>query len=117
MVGLKSVSLLVAIFSMGYQVVAYTKNPLIDIYCWQDRLLSEDEELPLGSEAAINEDVFDLEDLEEDEELNADRAASQASLASSFVSALQEVRKIFLLMVAYSWGINFCFQHHVEFKG
>jgi hypothetical protein len=71
----------------------YTKNSLIDIYCWQDRLLSEDEELPLGSEAAINEDVFDLEDLEEDEELNADRAASQASLASSFVSALQEVRK------------------------
>ncbi len=77
---------------MGYQVVAYTENPLIDIYCWQDRLLSEDEELPLGSEAAINEDVFDLEDLEEDEELNADRVASQASLASSFVSALQEVR-------------------------
>ena len=71
----------------------YTKNSLIDIYCWQDRLLSEDEELPLGSEAAINEDVFDLEDLEEDEELNADRAASQASLASSFVSALQEVRE------------------------
>jgi hypothetical protein len=79
---------------MGYQVVACTqKNSLIDIYCWQDRLLSEDEELPLGSEAAINEDVFDLEDLEEDEELNADRAASQASLASSFVSALQEVRE------------------------
>jgi hypothetical protein len=46
-------------------------------------------------EAAINEDVFDLEDLEEDEELNADRVASQASLASSFVSALQEVRKFF----------------------
>jgi hypothetical protein len=72
--------------------------------------LSEDEELPLGSEAAINEDVFDLEDLEEDEELNADRAASQASLVSSFVSALQEVKKIFfLLMVAYSWGIIFLF--------
>jgi hypothetical protein len=46
-------------------------------------------------EAAINEDVFDLEDLEEDEELNADRVASQASLASSFASALQEVRKFF----------------------
>ncbi len=80
--------------------------------------MSEDEELPLGSEAAINEDVFDLEDLEEDEELNADRAASQASLVSSFVSALQEVRKNFFFMVAYSWGIIFfCFQHHVGFKG
>jgi hypothetical protein len=76
-------------------VVAYIKNPLKGSYGCQDRLLSEDEELPLGSEAAINEDVFDLEDLEEDEELNADRAASQASLASSFVSALQEVRKFF----------------------
>jgi hypothetical protein len=33
----------------------------------QDQQLSEDEELPLGVEAAINEDAFDLEDLEEDE--------------------------------------------------
>ena len=58
----------------------------------QDQQLSEDEELPLGVEAAINEDVFDLEDLEEDEEFNADRIASQASLASStFLSAIQEV--------------------------
>ena len=95
-VGLKFVSLLVIIFYHGVPGGSlYTKNSLIDIYCWQDRLLSEDEELPLGSEAAINEDAFDLEDLEEDEELNADRAASQASLASSFVSALQEVRKSF----------------------
>ncbi len=54
--------------------------------------MSEDEELPLGVEAAINEDVFDLEDLEEDEEVNADRVASQASLVSStFLSAIQEV--------------------------
>jgi len=68
-------------------------------------------------EAAINEDVFDLEDLEEDEELNADRVASQASLASSFASALQEVRKILLLMVTYSWGINVLFpKHHVDSK-
>jgi hypothetical protein len=59
----------------------------------QDQQLSEDEELPLGVEAAINEDVFDLEDLEEDE-LIQDGAASQASLASSgFLSASQEVRK------------------------
>jgi hypothetical protein len=58
----------------------------------QDQQLSEDEELPLGVEAAINEDVFDLEDLEEDE-LNQDGAASQASLASSaFLSAIQEVK-------------------------
>jgi hypothetical protein len=58
----------------------------------QDQQLSEDEELPLGVEAAINEDVFDLEALEEDEEFNADRIASQASLASStFLSAIQEV--------------------------
>ncbi len=75
----------------------------------QEHQLSEDEELPLGVEAAINEDLFDLEDLEEDEELNADRVASQASLASSFASALQEVRKILLLMVTYSWGINVLF--------
>jgi len=48
--------------------------------------------LPLGVEAAINEDVFDLEDLEEDE-LIQDGAASQASLASSaFLSAIQEVK-------------------------
>ncbi len=58
----------------------------------QDQQLSEDEELPLGVEAAINEDVFDLEALEEDEEFNADRNSSQASLASStFLSAIQEV--------------------------
>jgi hypothetical protein len=45
----------------------------------------------LGVEAAINEDAFDLEDLEEDELLQ-DGAASQASLASSaFLSAIQEV--------------------------
>ncbi len=57
----------------------------------QDQQLSEDEELPLGVEAAINEDAFDLEDLEEDE-LIQDGAASQASLASSaFLSAIQEV--------------------------
>ncbi len=46
----------------------------------------------MGVEAAINEDAFDLEDLEEDE-LNQDGAASQASLASSaFLSAIQEVK-------------------------
>jgi hypothetical protein len=44
-------------------------------------------------EAAINEDAFDIEDLEEDEELIHDCAVSQASLASSaFVSAIQEVK-------------------------
>jgi hypothetical protein len=47
----------------------------------------------LGVEAAINEDAFDLDDLEEDE-LIQDGAASQASLASSaFLSAIQEVKK------------------------
>ena len=46
----------------------------------------------MGVEAAINEDAFDLEDLEEDE-LIQDGAASQASLASSaFLSAIQEVK-------------------------
>jgi hypothetical protein len=46
----------------------------------------------LGVEAAINEDAFDLEDLEEDDLLQ-DGAASQASLASSaFLSAIQEVK-------------------------
>jgi hypothetical protein len=60
----------------------------------QDQQLSEDEELPLGVEAAINEDAFDLEDLE-GYELNQDGAASQASLASSaFLSAIQEVTNI-----------------------
>jgi hypothetical protein len=64
-------------------------------YYDQDQQLSEDEELPLGVEAAINEDVFDLEDLEEDE-LIQDGAASQASLASSaFLSAIQEVKILF----------------------
>jgi hypothetical protein len=43
----------------------------------------------LGVEAAINEDVFDLEE----DELIQDGAASQASLASSaFLSAIQEVK-------------------------
>ncbi len=47
----------------------------------------------MGVEAAINEDAFDLDDLEEDE-LIQDGAASQASLASSaFLSAIQEVKK------------------------
>jgi hypothetical protein len=76
----------------------------------QDQQLSEDEGLPLGVEASINEDVFDLEDLEEDEELNADRVVSQASLASStFVSAIHDVRKK-MLCQGFLWlGNNFCF--------
>ncbi len=67
-------------------------NKFLNYYYDQDQQLSEDEELPLGVEAAINEDAFDLEDLEEDE-LIQDGAASQASLASSaFLSAIQEVK-------------------------
>jgi hypothetical protein len=67
-------------------------NKFLNCYYDQDQQLSEDEELPLGVEAAINEDVFDLEDLEEDD-LIQDGAASQASLASSaFLSAIQEVK-------------------------
>jgi hypothetical protein len=70
----------------------YVLPPFLNCYYDQDQQLSEDEELPLGVEAAINEDAFDLEDLEEDE-LIQDGAASQASLASSaFLSAIQEVK-------------------------
>ena len=91
-------AVLLAIASPGVHVCTcvgktfYVLPPFLNCYYDQDQQLSEDEELPLGVEAAINEDVFDLEALEEDEEFNADRIASQASLASStFLSAIQEV--------------------------
>ena len=92
-------AVLLAIASPGVHVCTcvdktfYVLPPFLNCYYDQDQQLSEDEELPLGVEAAINEDAFDLEDLEEDE-LIQDGAASQASLASSaFLSAIQEVKK------------------------
>jgi hypothetical protein len=91
-------AVLLAIASPGVHVCTcvgktfYVLSPFLNCYYDQDQQLSEDEELPLGVEAAINEDAFDLEDLEEDE-LIQDGAASQASLASSaFLSAIQEVK-------------------------
>ena len=93
-------AVLLAIASPGVHVCTcvgktfYVLPPFLNCYYDQDQQLSEDEELPLGVEAAINEDAFDLEDLEEDE-LIQDGAASQASLASSaFLSAIQEVKNL-----------------------
>jgi hypothetical protein len=92
----------------------YVLPPFLNCYYDQDQQLSEDEELPLGVEAAINEDAFDLEDLEEDE-LIQDGAASQASLASSaFLSAIQEVKILiglytFVVTTKIFWILqNFC---------
>jgi hypothetical protein len=80
------------ILVMVKHVMSYNNFIFLIVTYDQDQQLSEDEELPLGVEAATNEDAFDLEDLEEDELLQ-DGAASQASLASSaFLSAIQEVK-------------------------
>ncbi len=52
----------------------------------------EDDGLPLGVEASINEDAFDLEDLDDEELREHARAVSPASVASSaFYSAVREV--------------------------
>ena len=52
----------------------------------------EEDGLPLGVEASINEDAFDPEDLDDEELCEHVRAASPASLASSaFYSAVREV--------------------------
>ncbi len=101
-------AVLLAIASPGVHVCTcvgktfYVLPPFLNCYYDQDQQLSEDEELPLGVEAAINEDAFDLEDLEEDE-LIQDGAASQASLASSaFLSAIQEVKILIGLYTLWS---------------
>jgi len=113
-------AVLLAIASPGVHVCTcvgktfYVLPPFLNCYYDQDQQLSEDEELPLGVEAAINEDAFDLEDLEEDE-LIQDGAASQASLASSaFLSAIQEVKILiglytFVVTTKIFWILqNFC---------
>jgi hypothetical protein len=52
----------------------------------------EEDGLPLGVEASINEDAFDPEDLDDEELCEHVRAASSASVASSaFYSAVREV--------------------------
>ncbi len=52
----------------------------------------EEDGLPLGVEASINEDAFDPEDLDDEELCEQVRAASPASVASSaFYSAVREV--------------------------
>ena len=60
---------------------------------------SDEDELPLGVEA-INEDVFDLDELEEEEELGLEQVVKKspaASVASStFYSAVREVSKNFI---------------------
>ncbi len=72
--------------------------------CWQVHISCEEEdELPLGVEAAINEDVFDLDDLEEeelpDEEGEGDGTPSIASTA--FYSTVREVSLQIVLLGAY----------------
>ncbi len=63
-------------------------------YVLQVEVPSEDE-MPLGIEAAINEDAFDLDDLSEEERDNVGEAtaADLVSNASSFHSAQLEVGK------------------------
>jgi hypothetical protein len=52
----------------------------------------EDDGLPLGVEASINEDAFDPEDLDDEELCEHVRAVSPASVASSaFYSTVREV--------------------------
>ncbi len=52
----------------------------------------EDDGLPLGVEASLNEDAFDPEDLDDEELRGHVRAVSPASVASSaFYSAVREV--------------------------
>jgi hypothetical protein len=52
----------------------------------------EDDGLPLGVEASINEDAFDPEDLDDEELREHVRAVSPVSVASSaFYSAVREV--------------------------
>jgi hypothetical protein len=52
----------------------------------------DEDGLPLGVEASINEDAFDPEDLDDEELREHARAVSPASVASSaFYSAVREV--------------------------
>jgi hypothetical protein len=62
--------------------------------CWQVHISCEEEdELPLVVEAAINEDVFDLDDLEEEELLDEEgEGVGTPSVASTaFYSTVREV--------------------------
>jgi hypothetical protein len=57
--------------------------------------------MPLGIEAGINVDLFDLGELseEEQEDSEEDAATIPASAASSFYSAVREVRNYNLLIL------------------
>jgi hypothetical protein len=72
--------------------------------CWQVHIsCDEEEELPLGVEAAINEDVFDLDDLEEeelpDEEGEGDGMPSIAS--TTFYSTMREVSLLVVHLLVF----------------
>ncbi len=63
----------------------------------------EDDGLPLGVEASINEDAFDPEDLDDDELRVHARAVSPASVASSaFYSAVREVSCYWLVVLMFA---------------
>ncbi len=74
--------------------------------CWQVHISCEDEdELPLGVEAAINEDVFDLDDLEEEELPDEEgKGVGTPSVASTaFYSTVREVSlQIVVILVFFS---------------
>ena len=61
--------------------------------------------MPLGIEAGINADLFDLGELSEEEQEDGeeDAATVPASAASSFYSAVREVRNYMHLVV----GLHF----------
>jgi hypothetical protein len=58
--------------------------------------MPSDDEMPLGIEAGINADLFDLGELSEEEQEDGeeDAATVPASAASSFYSAVREVRNL-----------------------
>jgi len=63
--------------------------------------MPSDDDLPLGIEAGINADLFDLGELSEEEQEDGeeDAATVPASAASSFYSAVREVRNYRYLVV------------------
>jgi hypothetical protein len=66
----------------------------ISLNCFQVHIPSDEDEMPLGVEA-INEDVFDLNDLEEDEldpvEEAFNNSPSSSIASSTFYSTMREV--------------------------
>ena len=72
--------------------------------CWQVHISCEEEdELPLGVEAAINEDVFDLDDLEEEELPDEEgKGVGTPSVASTaFYSTVREVSSQIVIRLVF----------------